>query len=208
MSLSVHFCLRVANMFLKFQISFFLLLSCFLFRPIQEKYTYSTGIKKQLQRNKFPRCLFFLLIFFCSLSSYSLSSQWKLSRSYGDINIYTSANKTRLTVSFKEELSKDFKIQKDMVEKTTEKKRQMLSMMGMENWEISSSNTAIEKDSAKIYLQGSYTDSKNRKVHYIEHHYYTPKGALQMLVSHSDPALLKQDGRETTLKPILKEYGF
>ena len=64
-------------------------------------------------RYKRPGVVLFLWAFFCSFSSYSLPSkaQWKLSRSYGDISIYISSNKTRLTVSFKEELSKEFKIQ-------------------------------------------------------------------------------------------------
>ena len=145
-----------------------------------------------------------------ALSSYSLSThgEWKLSNSYGDISIYKSSNKTRLTVSFKENLSSDFKIQKDMIQKTAEKKRQMLSMMGLENWEISSNHITVEKDFAKLYIQGSYTNSKDRKVHFIERHYYTPRGALQMLLTHSDLSVLEQDGREETLSSMRKEHGF
>ena len=95
-----------------------------------------------------------------------------------------------------------------MIKKTADAKRQMLSMMGLENWEISSSDITTEKDSAKLYLQGSYTDSKGRKVHFVERHYYTPRGALQMLLTHLDPGLLRRDSREKELKSIRKDYDF
>ena len=150
----------------------------------------------------------FLFIFFFTLFSYSLSNQWKLSRSYGDIRIYISPNQTRLTVSMNQDLSKEFKIQKDMIEKTAKTKRQMLSMMGMEDWEISSRGITIEKEKAKLFIQGSYIDSKNRKVYFVEHHDYTSNKSLQMLLTHFDPLVLKQDSEETALNPIRREYGF
>lgn len=150
---------------------------------------------------------FFILLILLLFSSMSYG-KWTLSRSYGDINIYISANQTRLTVSFKEDLSKDFKITKDMIEKTAGQKRQMLSMMGLADWKVSSNRVTTQKDSAKLYIQGEYTDSKSRKVHFVERHYYTPKGALQMLFTHSDLAVLRRDSREKELKSIKQEYDF
>ena len=175
-----------------------------------KKILHSSGIKNQSPRSEQLKLALLLFIFFYSLSSYSLSSRdkWKLLRSYGNISIYTSTNNTRLTVNSKEYLSKSFKIKKNMIEKTANKKSQMLSMMGMKNWKISSSRITREKNSSKFYIQGSYTDSKDRKVHFIELHYYKSRGALQMLLTHSNPVSLQQDSQETTLNPIRKKYGF
>ena len=145
---------------------------------------------------------FILFIFLFSPFSYG---KWTLSRNYGDVSIYKSSNSTRLTVSFKDIPPQSFNLKK-AVKKTKEQKRRMLSMMGLENWDISSHHVTKKGDTSKLYLRGTYNDSKNRKVHFVEHHYYTQKGTLQMLLTHQDSSVLERDSQETALGSIRKKY--
>ncbi|MDE0152046.1 MAG: hypothetical protein OXK80_06105 [Bdellovibrionales bacterium] len=131
------------------------------------------------------------------------SNYWNPHRSYGGVIIYISPNNTRLTLKNKNSNN----IPPDnMVEKTLEEKKKMLSLIGIEDWTVTNSEFKKENENTNLSINGHYTDSKGRKVHFAEKHFYSRRQSLQILMTHFDPDKLDEDLNMPALESLIHSY--
>ena len=147
-----------------------------------------------------------LLIFF--ISPIFCFASWKLKTSYEGVSIYTSPHKTRLILR-SDTPQKGEKITKKSIKESAATKRKILAQIGITKWEVSKSSVKKDKKRGvtRVELHGSYRDSSNKPVYFVEHQFYSSTKQLQLLLTNSKKDSLKKDAKLQNLEEFQKKYG-
>ena len=82
-------------------------------------------------------------------------------------------------------------------------------MFGIKNWEVNRYNVTKEReDISRVTLEGSYIDPKERRIYFLEYHYYSSKKMLQILLTHESKSELNKDSGLSKVRKFKKQYGF
>ena len=136
------------------------------------------------------------------------SSQWQLTRNYGNTATYTNQNDVRLTVKYRTTSPAKKKVfSRELVQKLQKNKRRMLASIGIKNWKVDKSYVKNLKKKTYIHLQGSYLDSSGKKTQFIEHHFYSASKQLQLLLTHSKKKTLLKEAQLANMRDIRVKYG-
>ena len=149
--------------------------------------------------------LVLLVLLIHATEAVSSQSNWILKRKYGDASIYTSHNKTRLTVKYKTATSKkgrkNFSV--EFVKKLERDKKKLLSLIGIKDWKVDKTQISNQYRAQNIILKGSYVDNSGAKIYFMERHVYFPAKNIQILMANKDEALLATDIQHSNLNEFI-----
>ena len=143
-----------------------------------------------------------LLTFYSQL----VLADWSLTGNYDDNSVYKSENDTRLVASYNSVQFESKKITKNLIETLAKEKEKMLGMMGITAWQVDKTNLEKRGDVTHVRLDGSYVDSSQEKVFFIEYHYYSDTKKLQLLLTNGEKSSLDKDAVYSNLKKIRGQY--
>lgn len=158
-----------------------------------------------------------------SLVLFGISSlacaKWEFHRQYDKTSIFKAPKGSRLVVEFmptaeNKDKVKDFNL--EFLKGLEEKKAQILSMIGVKEWQVTSRN--IKKIAAKenfegkgpiteLTFSGSYIDRKGQKIFFHESHRYSATTRLQLLVTNKEEIDLKTDLKKNPFTEVLNKYA-
>ena len=150
---------------------------------------------------------YFVLLTFILFSNLVFAN-WNLKRDYEDTLLYMSPNSTRLALSFRTTESKKKKFSQELLDELKEDKQKMLSMIGVNEWEMTKSDVQTNGDVTNIVLEGSYLDTAGNTTHFVEYHFYAPTKKLQLLLTNESSAKLKLDAKESKIAEFKTKHGF
>ena len=96
---------------------------------------------------------------------------------------------------------------KDLLRRLKKDKEKMLALIGVTNWKVDKTDLYDNKGITSIRLAGSYIDSFQKKVHFVEYHYYSSSKRLQILLTNSTKSRLEKDSKLANIKAFRNEYG-
>ncbi len=152
------------------------------------------------------------LFFLCLVLSFSLSFASKeniflLKKTYDNISVHVSSNKTRLTVNYKDTSSKSEKITKEFIQTLEQTKRKMLHLIGVSKWKINKTKVKkLKKGIVRVTLSGSYMNYINQRTYFIEYHFYSPNKKLQLLLTNNKKKWLKKDAELDNIEIFRAKY--
>ncbi len=133
--------------------------------------------------------VFILLLFFLSTTAIASPSGWKLSRDVNGVKVWQLEKNSDVTGSL-ERRKTGKKInwlnikQKDFFKKLEEKKKKMLSFIGISEWK-GKYKWKPKKDYHELLVNGSYKDWSGQKIIFTEVHIYRTNETIQIL--HTRP---------------------
>lgn len=135
---------------------------------------------------------------------FQVHAAWELHKSYGDTHIYKSSDGHRLTLrGEKVELNLE-KIDEKQAQAVEDTKKDMLRVIGVRDWEVSARDLTELENEKKIFLSGSYINSKSEKVYFTEIHRYRKDQKVQALITADSQLSLKVDDKE--VKSVMDRY--
>jgi hypothetical protein len=141
----------------------------------------------------------FLLALFFSVSSHAQLSGWKLAREANQIKVWLRNTNPEITGTLEIRASKKkidwSKIQRDSYFKTLEaKKIKLLSFIGITQWHAQETSWREQQGVHYLKITGSYTNSSQEKILFIEEHAFLKDKTVQLL--HTRPAELQDQHSE------------
>ena len=121
--------------------------------------------------------------------------------------VYISPNSTRLALTSRSTEAKQKKFSKDLLDQLKEDKQKMLSLIGVNEWEISKSDIQKNNDTTNVVLEGSYLDTAGNTTHFVEYHFYAPAKNLQLLLTNENFSKLKLDSQESKIAEFRRSHG-
>ena len=149
-----------------------------------------------------------IALFVFSNLCYGEAVIWKFKKKYDEVSIYTSPQKTRLTIqSGKTEIDPS-KFTKNLLKKIEAGKKEMLSMIGITTWKVEKETIKKSKGVVRIELSGFYINEKKKKTYFTEYHFYNSSKKLQLLLTNNKQKLLSEDAQLKHLKDFRADHGF
>lgn len=133
-------------------------------------------------------------------------ANWSLKRKIDDISIYQSKNLTRLTVNYRSTKLKNKKFTKDLLNKIKKDKEKMLAMIGVTDWKVDKTDLNKKNGVTNIKLAGSYVDSSQEKIYFVEYHYYSKSKRLQILLTNPKKRALDKDAKPVKIEKFKGKY--
>lgn len=132
----------------------------------------------------------FILLLLTLNGSEAFSSDWLLSSHFDDVKIWKNKihKDMRIVTESKIISSSDaFKsfFSQSFLNELKLKKKRILDIMGVSNWESSLESLQKYKSGVLINFSGSYLDKSGAKIYYQERHFYDSKRSIQMLLTSS-----------------------
>ncbi len=133
--------------------------------------------------------IFISLLFFLSTAAIASPSGWKLSRDVNGVKVWQLEKNSDVTGSL-EKRKTGKKInwlnikQKDFFKKLEEKKKKMLSFIGISEWK-GKYKWQPKKEHHELLVNGSYRDWSGQKITFAEVHIYRANETIQIL--HTRP---------------------
>ena len=102
---------------------------------------------------------------------------WKLAGTRDVIGTFQTQQRTS-SINWRKVKSKAF------FEKLTKEKQEMLAMIGISQWTVTSSRWVKKKDHYELQLRGSYRNAQNKKIKFHEVHLFYKDKTHQILIAH------------------------
>lgn len=127
-----------------------------------------------------------------------LDDIWQLARQTSDVWIWTIKGNSHITGTLRSQAKvKPTDWQKikspEFFKDLTKKKRRILSLIGIIQWEANTYNWKKKKDHHELVIKGSYLNGSGQKVQFTEHHLFFKYATHQILVTAPLKSKIKRD---------------
>ncbi|MBP9680843.1 MAG: hypothetical protein KBD76_05525 [Bacteriovorax sp.] len=153
-----------------------------------------------------------LFIIFYSLSAGAFNSEWILATNEENVKVWLRKGNSEVTGSVekrtRQTLTNWSTIKNGSYFKKYEaQKQKMLSLIGVTHWQTTQSTWKKSKSYFFLSIEGSYTDSSQQDIVFIEEHFYFPTQTIQLL--HTRPRTLIEGDKlgKEILNEMKKEVG-